>query len=180
VRALSEPRILVVSGLPGAGKSTTARLLADRTPRAAHVEADRLQGLIVSGGVSPDPDGIRGEAEKQLRLRLRNACLLARSFLEFGFTAVVDDIVSGRRLDHLIEDLDGVPFGFVMLLPDFEHVKARWRTMASPFVDEWDWIDDEIRNHTARVGLWLDTTSLEPEQTVDAILDRLDEATVTT
>jgi hypothetical protein len=176
----TEPRILVVSGLPGVGKSTTARLIAQRLPRAAHVEADRLQALVVTGGVMPDADGIRGEAERQLRLRLRNACLLARSFLEFGFTAVIDDIVAGRRLDHVIEDLDGVPFGFVMLLPDFEHVKARWRAMGSPFVDKWDWINDEIRNDTPRVGLWLDTTALGPEQTVDAILDRVDETTVTT
>jgi hypothetical protein len=179
VRPPDEPRILVVSGLPGAGKSTTARLLATRMPRAAHVEADQLQALIVSGSVTPDPDGIRGEAERQLRLRLRNACLLARSFRADGFAAIVDDIVAGRRLDQVMEDLDGVPFGFVMLLPELEYVKARWRAMRSPFVDQWDWIDDEIRNDTARVGLWLDTTALSPEQTVDAILDRLDETTVT-
>ena len=139
-----------------------------------------MQQLVVSGCVEPDISGISPEAERQLRLRLRNACLLARSFLDFGFTAVVDEIISGRRLDHLMEDLDGVPFGFVMLLPDFEHVKARWRSMGSPFVDSWDWIDDEIRADTARVGLWLDTTTLDPDRTVDAILDRWDETIVTT
>ncbi len=52
--------------------------------------------------------------------------------------------------------------------------------MKSPFVDKWDWIDDEIRTGTARVGLWLDTTSLGPDQTVDVILDRIDETTVMT
>jgi hypothetical protein len=173
-----ESSIIVVSGLPGAGKSTTARLLAGRMTRAAHVEADRLQQLIVSGGVWPDVSGASPEAERQLRLRLRNSCLLARSFLEYGFTAVIDDIVAGRRLDQVIEALDGVAFRFVMLLPDFEHVKARWRSMGSPFVDAWDWIDDEIRVNTARVGLWLDTTTLDPDQTVDVILDRFDETIV--
>ena len=50
--------------------------------------------------------------------------------------------------------------------------------MGSPFVDAWDWIDDEIRVSTARVGLWLDTTTLDPDQTVDVILDRFDETIV--
>jgi hypothetical protein len=50
--------------------------------------------------------------------------------------------------------------------------------MGSPFVDAWDWIDEEIRSDTRRVGLWLDTTVLTPDETVDAILARLDEATV--
>ena len=175
---MDEPRIVVVSGLPGAGKSTVARLLGLRFPRAAHIDADRLQRLIVSGGVWPDATGISGDSERQLRLRLRNAVLLARSFHSHGITAIVDDIVAGARFEHLLEDLDPAPFGFVMLLPEFEHVKARWRSMGSPYVDAWDWIDEEIRVRTPRVGLWLDTTNLTPNETVDAIFDRLDETTV--
>jgi adenylate kinase family enzyme len=44
---MSDASIVVISGLPGVGKSTTARRLSDRFARAAHVEADRLQELIV-------------------------------------------------------------------------------------------------------------------------------------
>lgn len=173
-----EPCIIVVSGLPGSGKSTTARLFARRMKCAAHVEGDRLQQLVVSGAAVPDISGTGPEAERQLRLRLRNSCLLARSFLEYGFTAVIDDIVAGPRFDHLVEDLDGTPFRFVMLLPDFEHIKERWRNMGSPYVDAWDWIDEDIRLRTPRVGLWLDTTHLTPKETVDAVFDHLDETVV--
>lgn len=143
------------------------------------MEADRLQALIVSGAAWPDggPE-VTPEAARQLRLRLRNSCLLARSFAEHGFGAVVDDIVIGERLEHAVADLSGVPFGFVMLLPDFEHVRRRWREMGSPFVDSWGWIDDEIRLRTRRVGLWLDTTNRTPDETVDTILERIDETIV--
>lgn len=172
------PPILVVSGLPGAGKSTTARELAGRLTRSAHVEADRLHDLIVSGAVEPGPDGIDAAAQVQLDLRLRNACLLARSFDDAGFTAVVDDIVLGDAVGLVREELAGRRWGFVMLLPDFEHVRARWVAMGSPFADRWGWIDDAIRHRTERIGLWLDTTDLGPADVVDRILERIDETLV--
>ena len=33
----------LITGIPGAGKSTVARLLGGRLPRVAHIEGDRLQ-----------------------------------------------------------------------------------------------------------------------------------------
>ena len=72
-----------------------------------HVSADALQKMIVSGREWPkrhqtdiNTTEVDDEARRQLRLRLRNMCLLGRSFLDAGFTAVLDDIVVGGRLER--------------------------------------------------------------------------------
>lgn len=40
-------------------------------------------------------------------------------------------------------------------------------------------LDTSLRTETPRLGLWLDTSDLTPEQTVEAILARRDQAAVT-
>jgi hypothetical protein len=147
--------------------------------RAAHVEADRLQECIVSGAVHGDVNGISEAAWEQIDLRLRNAALLATSFREAGFTAIIDDISTGKRLDQLLSALDGSDIYFVMLLRDLDVLKSEWRAINSPFVDAFDWIDDEIANATEKSGLWIDTTHRSVDETVSAIIARLDEARVT-
>jgi chloramphenicol 3-O-phosphotransferase len=172
------PRIIVLSGLPGAGKSTLSRRLAQSLDRGAHVEADRLQDLIVSGAVHGTVTGISDEAARQIRLRLHHAALLARSFREAGFNAIIDDIITGHRFDELQAELAGVPFSFIMLVRNLEAMKASWRAMGSPFVNSFDWIDKEIRESTPRVGLWIDTTYQTEDETFEEIVRRLDEAQV--
>ena len=48
-RPAEKGEIWIICGNSCAGKTTTARLLAQRLPRAAHIEGDEMQRLIVSG-----------------------------------------------------------------------------------------------------------------------------------
>jgi len=176
--------IVVVSGMQGAGKSSVSVELARRFERGAHLSADALQSMIVAGGVWPSAEStdehgvVHGEAAHQLRLRLRNACLLARSFQGAGITAVVDDIVIGSRIDHLLEELHDVPFSFVMLTPRLEVVRGREAGRGSALHEVWGWMDAEIRQRTRRLGLWLDSSEQSVVATVDEIMRRFDEARV--
>ncbi len=180
-----ERHIFIVSGIPGAGKTTVSGLLARRFDRGVHLEADIFQRLIVTGGLwlrrrgqSPDEEPPE-EAWDQLRLRSKHVALLADSFLENGFWPVIDDVVVGLRLLDVLEDIKNRPLYFVLLLPTLDVVEHRDRTRDEKHVfDIWGHLDEVARNETPKQGLWLDSSDMSAEETVDEILSRTDEAVI--
>ena len=89
---MSVDPILILSGPPGVGKTTAARLLAHRFERAAHVEADRFFGFIESGFVEP----WKAESHAQNQAVMRIVGDTAAAYADAGYFTVVEGIVIPR------------------------------------------------------------------------------------
>lgn len=162
---------LILSGTPGAGKTTVARLLAGSLPRAAHIGGDEVSLMVASGAVGPVSEP-RAEAERQLLLRAHNTCGLANNFAAFGFYPVLDHVVPSRQvLDLMVGLLKPRPVLFVTLAPSPEVAAARNAARAE--IEQVDYpfaaLRQQMSAELATVGWWFDTSALTPEQTATTI-----------
>jgi predicted kinase len=167
----------LLTGIPGAGKTTTAAALAGRFPRGAHISGDQIQNLIVSGNAPPNPFG-DADSNRQIDLCVHNQCLLARSFRAEGFAVVIDYVIASEaRLMTYLELLPDEPVGLVVLAPSISVARARDRERPDVHVlSAWEHLHDQLDHALGDRGLWLDTSSLNVAATVDTILARQDEA----
>jgi adenylylsulfate kinase-like enzyme len=163
---------LVVTGPPGAGKSSVSRLLAERLSHGAHLDGDVVNEFIVSGRVWALGEPA-DEAARQVRLCNQNLCSLAANFADAGFTPVIDWMVPDReQLDFYIESLAPRPVLLVVLAPGAASCQERNDARAPE--DQFlftghDALLASMRDAFGSVGWWLDTSTMTLEETVDRI-----------
>jgi predicted kinase len=158
---LSDPSIILITGIMAAGKSTVAQALAERLPRSVHLRGDVFRRMIVGGRAALEPP-LTNEDLMQLHLRYRIAAQVAEMYCAAGFTVVYQDIILGEDLQLMVDLLKAKRKAYgIVLCPTPEVVGEREAGRGKVGYVGWSpaVLDAELRSNTPRLGLWLDTSA---------------------
>jgi chloramphenicol 3-O-phosphotransferase len=168
-----EKAIYVITGVMAAGKSTVAEALSKRLEKCVHLHGDIFRKMIVSGReeMCENPSE---EALNQLDLRYRIAANAAKEYYDNGFTVVVQDNYLGDKLTYFVELLKNYPVYVIVLCPSIKTIEQREKNRGKK-----GYIGFTVKSlyegfmaDTPRIGLWLDTSNMSPEETVEEIIRR--------
>ena len=125
--------ITLITGAPGAGKSTISKLLANRFGKCLIINVDELRGMMTVGASTPDR-GWTSDAYTEFRLARSVAIYMARLYANEGIDVIVDDPCVPEDFAENYEPLfKSLPVGRVLLLPNCEAVRARLAIRGNPW-----------------------------------------------
>ena len=108
--------LLVITGPPGAGKSTVARLVADSFGRSVLVEGDAFFGFLAAGAVPPWLPG----SHQQNEVVTVAAATATGCFVTGGYETVYDGVVGPWFLPTFAAATGLHELDYVILLPSVD------------------------------------------------------------
>ena len=170
-------QIILISGPPGAGKTSVAEALCERFDRMLLVEVDDLRHMVRAGYRHPWVDD--HQAREQLELGARNAAAIARQSIAARYAVVIADVVTADAVAWYRDALAdaGAPVELVTLLPTLEVTLARDRARDHAMRDRAEALHDQLTSEVeagAIPGAILDTTGhANAHESADAVQDTI-------
>ena len=169
-------RRILITGLPGSGKSTVGRLVAAGLERSVYIDADLVRESIV-GGFVPPALPFTDEFIEQVGLQREIVNLWAERMVAAGFTAVIDDAPIpppphfASQYEPVLEQASTIK---VVLRPSPDELRRRLTARAGPFDDFFleriDEIFKTLDGHDFSEWHVIDSTDQMPDDTARTIL----------
>lgn len=111
-----------------------------------------------------------------MQLRYQISSSVADMYLKAGFSVVIQDIIIGPMLNEYINSFRSSPVYLVVLSPNEQTIRAREESRNKTGYGLWsvEDLNHMLQADTPRIGMWLDTSELTPEETVKEILVRVE------
>ena len=125
--------VTIVSGCPGTGKTTIARMLAQSTPRGVHIIVDEFFAFLASPVLPTRP-----EAQAQNATIMRAAARAAAVYVRDGYGVFVDGVIGPWYLDVFRAEIEPAvaSLHYVVLRAELAETIARGTSRAAPVVEE--------------------------------------------
>jgi predicted kinase len=126
---VNAPFLLILTGPPAAGKTTTATLVAEHVTPSVVIEADALWAHVVHGFIEPWKE----ESSEQNRALVRASLAAAARLSSSGYATVLSGHVGPSFMDLVDDELVhlSTPVAYIVLRPSLEDCLARCRERQS-------------------------------------------------
>ena len=170
--------VIVLTGPPGAGKTTVAQLLAGSLPSSVHLHSDDFWRYIQRGRIAP----YLPQAHWQNQIVIGALAQAAFAYAAGGYQVICDGIIGPRFIDvfRATAATRSIPFHYVILRPDQATALRRAVSRSDHALTDPEPIRS-LHHQFTNIGAFerhvLDSSQLSAQATADAVLRGLAEGT---
>ena len=127
-------KIIFITGMAGAGKSTVGRLVAGHFQKSLFIQVDELREKIVKGYARPEDGVFTEEVIQQFQMARSTAIYMAQLYASQGVDVVIDDVCVPSNFVEQYAVLFKIPeVQRILLYPKAEVVIERIKQRGGPF-----------------------------------------------